>query len=211
MEAPRFLGALKKNRIRLESFLLHAESPAAAAGFYCIVSRRGCGVPDVQNPWWQHLHVALLVFALNPVELGASVITGFQCHPCSSARVLSLPLSADVPAVVSAGCTSPRCCWVIHLPMEGAWELLACLQSSLPALALSLEEQQTLRSCCSCFLSLVRAHIKCAVLALPPSSCPCLWCVSLFPQPEQGWFVLCFASQLRRSLGCEGEAAAPKD
>lgn len=91
MEAPRFLGALKKNRIRLESFLLHAESPAAAAGFYCIVSLRGCGVPDVQNPWWQHLHVALLVFALNPVELGAvsdhriPVPSLFQCQSALTA------------------------------------------------------------------------------------------------------------------------------
>lgn len=105
----------------------------------------------------------------------------------------------------------PKLCWVIHLPMEGAWELLPCLQSSLPALALSLEEQQTLRSCCCCcFLSLVWAHIK-PVLALAPLSCPCPWSVSLFPQLKQGWVVLCFASQLRRSLGCEGEAAAPKD
>lgn len=42
----------------------------------------------------------------------------------------------------------PNLCWVIPLPWVGAWEVLPCSQSSLPALALSLEEQQTLRSCC---------------------------------------------------------------
>lgn len=51
----------------------------------------------------------------------------------------------------------------------GAWEVLPCLQRSLLALALSLEEQQTLRSC-RCFPSLVQ---RCSH---PPSDLLCCHC-----------------------------------
>lgn len=130
------------------------------------------------------------------------VITGFQHHPCPTARVLSLPLFGGVPAVVSscAGMYIPDLCWVIHLPLDGFGRFCpVCRAPCLPWLCpwKNTKPPQELLLFSEPGAGVLTPSLWPAVLPVPPSRylCPWAWpvspCVTLCPHslpadPAQG-------------------------
>lgn len=138
----------------------------------------------MENRCWQHLHTALLVFAVNAGELGSHpcpVITRFQWHPSPTDTMLSLPLFVDVPAAVSSChrmCILLSLCCVIHLLMDGGLggsalfaEVTACLGFVFGRTA----NPQELPLLSKPGAEVLTSTLRPAVLPLPSSRCPCPW------------------------------------